>query len=169
MSATETVQRSKDKENEHQFSVIGQRVPKYDALEKVNGRAQYLIDLKLSGMLHGKILRSKYAHARILNIDISKAEALDGVVAVITAKDTPKIKFGFMKDNLPLKEKTTLSHRDEIAAVAAIDEQIAGRAIELIEVEYETLPPIHGAIEAIKEGAPHLHEEARGNIAYIPF
>lgn len=169
MSATETVQRSKDKENEHQFSVIGQRVPKYDALEKVNGRAQYLIDLKLSGMLHGKILRSKYAHARILNIDISKAEALDGVVAVITAKDTPKIKFGFMKDNLPLKDEISLSYRDEIAAVAAIDEQIASRAIELIDVEYEKLPPVFDAMEAIRDGAPQLHKEARKNIANIPF
>jgi CO/xanthine dehydrogenase Mo-binding subunit len=100
------------------YSVIGKRVRKYDSLEKVTGKAQFLLDLKVPGMLYGKILRSRYAHARILSIDTSRAEALEGVFAVIIAKDTPKIKFGFMKDNLPLKDTFVLSYRDEIAAVA---------------------------------------------------
>lgn len=169
MPATETVQRSEFQENERGFSVIGRRVPKYDSLEKVSGSAQYLIDLKLPGMLYGKILRSRHAHAKILKIDTTRAEALEGVVAVITAKDTHKIKFGFMKDNLPLKDKVTLSHRDEIAAVAAIDEHVASRAIELIEVEYEKFTPVFDAMEAIGDGAPQLHEEAPKNVANIPF
>ncbi len=120
-------------------------------------------------MLFGKILRSKYAHARVMKIDTSKAEALDGVMAVITAKDTPRIKFGFMKDNLPLKEEKVLSCRDEIAAVAAIDEQTAARAIELIDVEYEKITPVFDPLEAIGSGAPQLHEEADKNIAKISF
>lgn len=152
-----------------EYSVIGKRVQKYDALEKVTGRAEYLIDLKLPGMLYGKILRSRYAHARILKIDTSRAEKFPGVVAVITAKDTPKIKFGFMKDNLPLKEGKVLSYRDEVAAVAAVDEETAIRALEEIEVEYERLPAVFDPLEAIKEKAPKLHEENGGNVAKIPF
>jgi CO/xanthine dehydrogenase Mo-binding subunit len=156
-------------EQEEEFSVIGRRVPKYDSLEKVTGKADYLIDLKVPGMLFGKILRSKYAHAKILKIDASKAERLPGVVRVITAKDTPKIRFGFMKDNLPLKDEEVLSYRDEIAAVAAVDEDAAIRALELIEVEYEKLPTVFDPLESVKEGAPKLHEEAPRNIAKIPF
>jgi CO/xanthine dehydrogenase Mo-binding subunit len=156
-------------EQREHYSVIGKRIPKYDSLEKVSGRAQYLADLKLPGMLYGKILRSRYAHAKILRIDTSKAEKLPGVVAVITAKDTPRIKFGFLKDNLALKEGKVLSHRDEVAAVAAFDQDTAARAIELIEVEYERLPPVFDPIESMKKGAPLLHEDNGGNVAKIPF
>ena len=163
------MQQRQELETEEQYSVIGRRVRKYDSLEKVTGKAQYLIDLKLPGMLYGKILRSRYPHAKILRIDTSKAESLDGVFCVLTAKDTPKIKFGFMKDNLPLKDGVVLSYRDEIAAVAAIDEQTAAKAVELIEVEYERLPAIFDLFEAMKPGAPQLHEESEGNVARIPF
>jgi CO/xanthine dehydrogenase Mo-binding subunit len=131
-----------EKGEREEYSVIGHRVPKYDAIQKVTGRADFMIDLKLPGMLYGKILRSRRPHARILKIDKSRAETLSGVVAVITAADTPRIRFGFMKDNLPLKDKKVLSYRDEVAAVAAVDEETASRAIELIDVEYEQLPPI---------------------------
>jgi CO/xanthine dehydrogenase Mo-binding subunit len=168
--STTTLQETRDiQKQEEQFSVVGKRVAKYDSLEKVSGRAQYLIDLKLPGMLYGKILRSRYPHALIKKIHTSKAEALSGVVAVITAKDTPKIKFGFLKDNLPLKDERVLSYRDEIAAVAAIDERTAARALELIEVEYEKLVPVFDPLEAIKSGAPQLHVEAEKNIAKLPF
>ena len=152
-----------------EFSVIGKRVSKYDSLEKVTGQAEYLIDLKLPGMLYGKILRSRYAHAKILKVDTRKAEELPGVIAVITAKNTPRIKFGFMKDNLPLKDGKVLSCRDEVAAVAAIDEQTAARALELIEVEYEKLPAVFDPLEAMKQTAPRLHEESENNIAKFPF
>jgi xanthine dehydrogenase molybdenum-binding subunit len=151
------------------FSVIGRRVPKYDATQKVTGHADYMLDLKLPGMLHGKILRSRYPHARITKIDTSKAKSLPGVVAVITSADTPRIRFGFMKDNLPLKDGKVLSYRDEVAAVAAVDEETASRAIELIDVEYEELPPIFDPLEAMKDGAPRLHDECERNIVKLPF
>lgn len=147
-----------------EFSVVGKRVPKYDAPLKVSGAAKYMIDLKLPGMLYGKILRSRYPHARIIKIDTSKAEELAGVIAVITAKDTPKIKFGFMKDNMPLKDEFVLSCRDEVAAVAAVDEETAEKALELIEVEYEPLPPILDPIEAMKKDTPVLHKELESNV-----
>jgi CO/xanthine dehydrogenase Mo-binding subunit len=154
---------------EQEYSVIGKWVRKYDSLEKVTGRAQFLLDLKLPGMLYGKILRSRYPHAKILNIDTSRAEELEGVYAVMTAKDTPRIRFGFMKDNLPLKDDVVLSCRDEIAAVAAVDEETAIRAIELIEVEYERLPAYFNPQEAMSPKAEQLHKEAENNIAKIPF
>jgi CO/xanthine dehydrogenase Mo-binding subunit len=168
---TEAVVVEKEQREEQKFSVIGKRVPKYDSLEKVCGQAQFLIDLKLPGMLYGKILRSRYAHAKILNIDTKKAEELPGVVAVITARNTPKIKFGFLKDNSPLKGEKVLSYRDEVAAAAAIDEKTALDALELIEVEYEKLPSVFDPLEAMKESAPKLHEESEGNknIAKLPF
>ncbi len=170
MSATTTkLEESKELREGEEYSVIGKRVSKYDSLEKVTGRAEYLIDLKLPGMLHGKILRSRYPHAKILKIDTSKAENLPGVVAVITAQDSPNIKFGFMKDNLPLKGSKVLSYRDEVAAVAAINEEIATKALDLIEVEYEKLPPVFDLFEAMKGSAPKLHDEADLNIAKIPF
>jgi CO/xanthine dehydrogenase Mo-binding subunit len=166
--ATITTNRLEEQTGE-EFSIIGKRIAKYDSLEKVTGEAQYLVDVKLPGMLFGKILRSRHPHAKILKIDTKRAEDLPGVAAVITAKNTPKIKFGYLKDNEPLKEKKVLSYRDEVAAVAAIDEETATRAIELIEVEYEELPPIFDPIEAMKTGAPKLHEELEDNVAKIPF
>ncbi len=174
MPATETIiplpqEQKEERLDEAAYRVIGKRVPKYDAREKVTGRAEYLIDLKLPGMLYGKILRSRYPHAKILNIDTKRARELPGVVAVITADDTPKIKFGFMKDNLPLKEGEVLSYRDEIAAVAAVDEQTATRALELIQVEYEELPSVFDPLEAMEESAPILHLEAEHNVAKLPF
>lgn len=149
---------------EEEFNFVGKRVPKYDAALKVAGAAKYMIDLKLPGMLYGKILRSRYPHARILSIDKTKAEQLPGVIAVITAKDVPRIRFGFMKDNMPLKEEFVLSCRDEIAAVAAVDEETAERAIELIEVEYEPLPALFDPLKAMENGAPILHRELKSNV-----
>src|SRR5207245_7952790 len=131
--------------------------------------AQFLSDLKLPGMLYGKILRSKYSHARIKKINPRQAQELEGVAAIITANDTPKIKFGFLKDNLPLKDQKVLSPRDEIAAVAAIDEETAIRAVDLIEVEYEQLPAVFDPIESLKKDAPILHDENPNNLANIPF
>ena len=167
--ATVVEERGANPSSASDFSVIGKRIPKYDSLEKVTGQADYLIDLKLPRMLYGKILRSRYPHARILSIDTRKAQELKGVVLVITAKDTPRIKFGFLNDNLPLKDTTVLSYRDEIAAVAALDEETARRALELIDVEYERLPAVFDPIESMSGGSPVLHEESPGNVARIPF
>ncbi|OGP73221.1 MAG: 4-hydroxybenzoyl-CoA reductase [Deltaproteobacteria bacterium RBG_16_49_23] len=144
------------------FINIGKRIPKMDAEEKVTGKAVYIPDLKVPGMLYGKILYSPHAHARILRIDTSEAERLPGVRAVLTGYNTPPIKFGFYKDNPPLKANKVRSFRDEVAALAAIDPDIAEEAINLIRVEYEILPAIFDPEEAMKEGAPLIHEEHLG-------
>ena len=152
-----------------EFLTIGKRIPKRDAPQKVTGSAIYIQDLKIPGMLYGKILYSKYPHAKILKIDTSRAEKLPGVKVVITGSDTPTFKIGFFKDNPPLKTGKVLSMRDELAAVAAIDPQIAEEALELIDVEYEELPGIFDPLEAMKEGAPILHEGLKSNILKLPW
>jgi CO/xanthine dehydrogenase Mo-binding subunit len=148
---------------------VGKRIPKRDAVDKVTGRAAYIQDLKVPGMLYGKILRSKYPHARIVRVDTSKARKLIGVRAVITAEDVPQIRYGFMKDQPVLKSGKVRSYRDEVAAVAAIDPDIAEEAINLIEVEYEALPGVFDPIEAMKEDAPLVHEENKSNILKLPW
>jgi 4-hydroxybenzoyl-CoA reductase alpha subunit len=147
-----------------QFSFVGKRVPKLDAPAKATGQVVYGHDMKLPRMLYGKILRSEHAHARILSIDTSKAKALPGVKAVITAEDIPDVKIGWARDNPVLKSGKVRSVRDEIAAVAAIDEDTAREALELINVEYEELPGVFDPEEAMKPGAPVLHAEAPNNI-----
>lgn len=148
---------------------VGKRIPKLDAADKVTGRAVYIQDLKVPGMLYGKILRSKYPHARIIHIDTSKAKKLLGVRAVITAEDVPEVRFGLMKDQPALKGQKVRSYRDEVAAVAAIAPQIAEEAVNLIEVEYESLPGVFDPEDAMKEDAPLVHEENKSNILKIPW
>ncbi|MFQ6014249.1 MAG: xanthine dehydrogenase family protein molybdopterin-binding subunit [Anaerolineae bacterium] len=147
-----------------EFSYIGKRVPKPDAVDKATGQAVYGHDLRLPRMLHGKILRSPHAHARILNIDTSRAERLPGVRAVITAADTPLRRFGYGKDNLPLKRDKVRRVGDEVAAVAAVDEDTAQEALELIQVEYEPLPPLFDPRQALQPDAPLIHEDKGSNL-----
>jgi CO/xanthine dehydrogenase Mo-binding subunit len=151
------------------LSSVGKRIPKRDAVDKVTGRAAYIQDLKVPGMLYGKILRSKYPHARIARIDTSKAKKLLGVRAVITAEDVPQIRYGFIKDQPVLKSGKVRSYRDELAAVAATDPDIAEEALHLIEVEYEALPGVFDPVEAMKPDAPLIHEENKSNILKIPW
>lgn len=151
------------------YSTIGKPIPKIDGFEKVTGYARYVDDIKLPNMLYGKILRSRYPHARIKRIDTSKAEALPGVAAVITAKDTPMRKMGILKDQPPLKYDKVRSVRDEIAAVAAVDEETALEALDLIEVEYEELEPVFDPEEAMKPDAPLVHEELGTNVVNLNF
>jgi 4-hydroxybenzoyl-CoA reductase alpha subunit len=150
------------------YSVVGKRIPQRDAVEKVKGSAVFASDIKLSGMLHGKILRSPVAHARIRNIDISKAAKLKGVKAILTAKDVPLIKYSISPtwaDKLILADSKVRYIGDEIAAVAAVDEEIAEEALELIEVDLEELPAVFDPNEAVQPGAPMLHEDAENNIS----
>ncbi|NIO05979.1 MAG: molybdopterin-dependent oxidoreductase [Proteobacteria bacterium] len=151
------------------FGCVGKRIPKIDAQDKVTGRSVYIQDLKVPGMLFGKILRSKYPHARIVHIDTSRARKLLGVRAVITAEDIPAVRFGFMKDQTALKAAKVRSYRDEVAAVAAIDPEIAEEALDLIEVEYESLPAVFDPEEAMREDAPLIHEENKTNILKLPW
>jgi len=151
-----------------EYSVIGKPVPRVDARVKVTGQATYAADLILPGMLHGKLLRSPYAHARILNIDASRAERLPGVRAVVTGKDFPGIFFGFVpqtRDQLAMARDKVRHVGEAVAAVAAIDEDTAEEALDLIEVEYEELPPVLTIEEAMRGGAPVIHDRAPNNVA----
>jgi len=137
---------------------LGKDTPRPDAAAKATGQALYIHDLERPGMLHGKIKFSEHAHARIVNIDTSRAEKLPGVRAVITAKNTPEVRVGFLRDNLALKSGKVRHFRDEVAAVAAIDLDVAAEAVELIRVEYEPLQGVFDVREALMEGAPLVHE-----------
>lgn len=153
---------------------VGKSHPRVDR-DKVTGRATYINDIKLPRMLYGKILYSSRPHARIVRIDTSKAEKLHGVRAVLTGYNTPEVRVGFLGDQTPLKKDKVRQFRDEVAAVAAIDEDTAEEAIHLIEVEYEDLPAVFDPLEAMQKDAPLVHEyDARGkprrnNILPLPW
>lgn len=151
------------------LAIVGKRLPRVDALEKATGKAIYTPDVKLNGMLAAKILRSPHPHAKILNIDASRAEKLPGVKAVVTIEDTPKIKHvhlgGPFSDRYPLAFEKVRYVGEEIAGVAAIDEDTAEEAICLIDVEYELLPAVFDPHEAMKPGAPKIHDHVENNIA----
>ncbi len=152
------------------YTVIDTPVHNIDGIAKVTGRAKYTFDVTLPNMLHGKILRSPHPHAKILNIDTSKAEALNGVKAVVTGKDTLGVKQGIWRRYKELCDEEILARSkvryigEPVAAVAAVDEDTAEEALDLIEVEYELLQGVFEPLEAIKEGAPQLHEHAERNI-----
>ncbi|MAE76959.1 MAG: 4-hydroxybenzoyl-CoA reductase [Planctomycetes bacterium] len=142
---------------------IGSHRARPDAADKVTGKVRYIHDISKPGMLYGKIKRSEHAHARIVSIDTTRAERLPGVCAVITGYNTPPVAVGFLRDNSALKRDKVRHFRDEVAAVAAIDPDIAAAAIDLIEVEYEPLPCVFDPLEALEPGAPLVHEQdARG-------
>jgi 4-hydroxybenzoyl-CoA reductase subunit alpha len=135
------------------FSVIGKPLPKPDAVSKVTGRAMYADDLMPPRTLHCRILRSPHPHARILSIDTSAARRMPGVQAVITGADLP-IKFGILpvtQDERALEHEKVRYVGDPIAAVAALDEEIAAAACDAISVEYEVLQPVMSIDEALSE------------------
>jgi 4-hydroxybenzoyl-CoA reductase subunit alpha len=144
------------------YSVVGRRIPRVDGVVKATGKAKYTVDMVFPGMLYGKILRSPYPHAKILNIDTKKAEKLRGVRSVITGKDTMGIKYGAedlpTEDQYPLAIEKVRYIGDEVAAVAAIDEDVAEEALTLIEVDYEKLPAVFDPEEAMRPEAPKIHE-----------
>ncbi len=148
---------------------VGKRVPKLDAVDKATGRIKYIQDLKVSGMLYGKILYSKYAHAKIVKIDTARAREMPGVLAVLTGDDIPDIRMGVYKDNRPLKQEKVCSFRDEVAAVAAISPEIAAEALKHIEVTYEALPTVFDPEEALQQGAPLIHEGHKTNVLKMPW
>ena len=148
--------------NQSNLSVIGHSQPKIEAMQKVTGELRFADDLALPRMIWGKILRSVHSHARIIGIDASRALALPGVFAVITGKDVP-IKYGIMPSTQD-EEALCVDHvrfvGDPVAAVAAIDEETAERALELIDVAYELLAPISSIQDALDEKLPQIHEYA---------
>ena len=147
-----------------EYSVIGKPFPQVGSVPKATGSAKYIDDITLPGMLYGKILRSPYAHAKLINIDTSKAEKLSGVRAVITGKDIPPVKYGMGFDEYAIALDKVRYVGDQVATVAAIDEDIAEEALDLIEVIYEELPAVFDAEEAMKPGAPIIHDSAETNI-----
>ena len=152
------------------YSVVGTSVERTDARVKVTGSARYAGDLIAPGMLHGKLLRSPLAHARILNIDTSRARTLPGVRTVITGKDFPGIPFGTrpdIRDQLPMPITKVHHYGEGVAAVAAVDEDTAEEALDLIKVDYEELPVVLTAQDALAPDAPLVNEFKDSNIAYF--
>jgi 4-hydroxybenzoyl-CoA reductase subunit alpha len=150
------------------FDVVGQPTPKKDGVVKASGQAEYADDLSMPGMLHGKLLRSPHPHARILRIDTSRAKALPGVRAVITGADFPGVRYGNLpqtRDYLPLALDVVRYIGEEVAAVAAVDEDTAEEALDLIEVEYEPLPAVFDPDEAMRPDAPLVHDKVANNVS----
>ena len=141
------------------FKTIGKSEPRRDLPEKLTGEAKYAADVQLPGMLFGKILRSPYPHARILSINVDAARSLPGVRAALTPFDAPK---GQVAPDMPILDTEVRYVGDEVAAVAADDEDLAEAALGLIEVNYEQLPFVTDAVEAIKPDAPQTRPE--GNL-----
>ena len=160
------------------YDVVGTRPIRHDGADKVTGRAKYGADFHAVGLLYAKMLRSPHAHARIKSIDTSKAEAHPGVRAVVTAKDWPSVtggegvvQLGELTTSLPsynflrqlrddiMASRKVLFKGHPIAGVAALSLHVAEEAIELIEVEYDVLPAVLTAPEAMKEDAPLLHDD----------
>ncbi|MGE3537163.1 MAG: xanthine dehydrogenase family protein molybdopterin-binding subunit [Candidatus Tectimicrobiota bacterium] len=152
-----------------EYKVIGTRPIRPDGADKVTGRAIYGGDMRLTGMLYGKVLRSPHAHARIKSMNLAKAAALPGVKAVIAASDFPEAadriaNLGEMAVNVKLLSNNVIASGKvlykghAVAAVAATSVHVAEEALKLIEVEYEVLPAVLHVLEAMKEDAPLLHE-----------
>ncbi len=156
-----------------ELRVVGRPEPKVDALKLVQGKPAFAADVQMPGMLYAKILRSPYAHARIKRIDVSKARALPGVYAVLTYQDIPRVVFSTAGQSDPIPgplDTVSLDSKvryvgDRVAAVAAESPEIAEEALRLIEVEYEVLPAVLDPREAMRPGAPVIHDEPD----YVPF
>src|ERR1044071_3833667 len=150
------------------MSAVGVSIPRIDGAEKVSGQAIYAGDLSLPGMAYAKVLRSPLPHARLVRIDTRKALALPGVFAVLT-RDNLNVasnSFGiYVKDQEIIATRKVRFSGDMIAAVAAVDDRVADEAIKLIDVEYEELPAVYTVEEALKTGAPLVHEKLEGRRA----
>ncbi|MCL4182126.1 MAG: molybdopterin-dependent oxidoreductase [Burkholderiaceae bacterium] len=161
------------------LSIVGKPVLRPDAFEKVVGGKGFPVNIRLPGMLHGKLLRSPYPHAKVLKIDTSRAEKLPGVKAVLTHENVPQIPYNpinhippdsvtIFRDMLVLSDRVRFAGQP-VAAVAATTAAIAEQALTLIDVEYEELPAVFDPEEAMKDGAPEIHEGVRNNIRDTPF
>ncbi len=151
------------------LSVVGKSVPIKDAREKVTGSLKYAVDYQVPGMVYGKILRSPHAHAKINGIDYRRAEALPGVLGVVGFKDAPDLDWNSCWFNYRghILDDRARFVGDEVAAVAAINENIAEQAIQLIEVDYEVLPAVFDPEEALKPDAPQVRSEGNAREPFI--
>lgn len=152
------------------FSVVGTSVCRVDGVDKVTGQARYAGDLIIPGMIEGKFLRSPYAHARIVSIDTRAAEALPGVIAVVTSKDftdiSPYAGRGKNKDHPIIAVDRVIFAGQPVAAVAAVNRATADEALRKITVEYKELPAVIDVDEAVAAGAPLVHDFAERNICF---
>lgn len=140
--------------------VIGQPLPRVEGAEKVSGALRYAADTVRPGTLWGKVLRSPLPHARILHVDASRAKKLPGVKAIITSADVNPRLIGAILQDMPIFARDRVRYAgEEIAAVAAVDADIAEEAVQLIDVEFEPLPAVFDPLEAMKPEAPVLHPE----------
>jgi 4-hydroxybenzoyl-CoA reductase subunit alpha len=149
----------------NEFTVIGRPLPKVDAWAKVVGETKYADDLFLPRMAYAKLLRSAHAHARIRSIDTSRARALPGVLAVVTAADLPRVKFGILpvsQDEEALCAEKVRMVGDPVAAVAAVDEETAEQACRLIEVDYDPLPALMSIFDSLAHPEVRIHEYGDG-------
>jgi CO/xanthine dehydrogenase Mo-binding subunit len=138
--------------------IIGQSIGRIDGIGKVSGESRYSGDVTLPGLVWGKALRSPLPHARIVRIDTSRAKALAGVLAVLTARDLPDILVGRRMFDMPMLARDRVRFIGEkVAVIAAVDPDVAEEALALIDVEYEDLPAVFDPVEAIQAGAPILH------------
>ncbi|MET0852318.1 MAG: molybdopterin cofactor-binding domain-containing protein [Candidatus Rokuibacteriota bacterium] len=147
------------------FSVVGKSLPKIDAWAKVTGQTRFADDMTLPRMAHGKLLRSPHAHARIVRIDTTRARSLPGVYAVITGRDLPPVKFGILpvsQDEEALCVEKVRMVGDAVAPVAAVDEETAERAAEMIEVEYEPLRALMSIEDSLAHPEVRIHEYGDG-------
>ncbi|HSQ12798.1 MAG TPA: molybdopterin cofactor-binding domain-containing protein, partial [Candidatus Deferrimicrobium sp.] len=146
-----------------QLKYVGHSVARVDGIDKVTGKAKFVGDITVPGMLYGKILRSTYPHARIRAIDVTQAEALPGVAAVLTAADIGDL--NPIYNGRPVIAMNKVRYVGEpIAAVAAVDLATAEEALALIQVDYEALPTVTGIDAAIAKDAPLVHDDKSGNI-----
>src|SRR4030042_628980 len=153
------------------YSVVGRRLPRVAALSKVTGEAVFSGDIALPHLLHGKVLRSPYSHAVIRRLDVRKAQGLDGVMAIITASDVPgyKKRSELTFSELPHLAKDKVVYAEQpVAAVAALSKEIAEKALDLIRVDYEALPPVLDPLEAMEPTSPLIHQDLYTNIIPNP-
>ncbi len=144
-----------------QTPTVGQRVTRPDSRPHVLGKTQYIDDMAFPAMLHTKILRSEYAHAKILSIDVSEAKKMPGVVATLTGKEIPVNTFGPSYQDQPLLADEKVRHMgDGVVAVAAETDQQAQDALAKIKVEYKPLEPVFDPLEAMRDSAPKIHGES---------
>ena len=149
------------------FKTVGKSTPRVDGVAKVTGQAKYTADYFFENMLYGKILHSPIPHGRIKRIDTSRAESFPGVRMVLSGKNVPDITYGVSParyDEYILAKDKVRYVGDEVAAVIAVDESTAEKALNLIRVEYEELPPVFDPFEAIRDEAPLIHEKYKNNI-----
>jgi len=152
---------------EYQTKIIGTRVSRTDSLAKVTGAAQYTADIKLPNMLIAKVLRSPYPHAKIVNIDTKAALKVPGVKAAVSGFDGYGVKWGvfrYTQDHAMLPTDKVRYVGEDVAAVAAVDEETALEALAYIKVEYEPLEAVFDPLESMKEGSPQIHKDHPDNI-----